>query len=138
MAINHIGLVTADLQMLRRFLEHLLRASPHAQEDWFILPNSDVVIHIIEIEDAVRPSNHDMHHYYRHIAVEVEDIRTALSDSLKLNLAPFQMDMEGNEHIVESPSDSLSHGLRTLFVRDYDGNLWEFLQRGHSASVLFK
>jgi catechol 2,3-dioxygenase-like lactoylglutathione lyase family enzyme len=43
----------------------------------------------------------------------------------------FQADFQGNERTVATKDDPLDFGTGSLFVSDPDGNLIEFLQRGH-------
>jgi catechol 2,3-dioxygenase-like lactoylglutathione lyase family enzyme len=52
---------------------------------------------------------------------------------LRHGLTPFQADFQGNTRVVSAPDDPLDFGTGSLFVRDPDGNLVEFLQMGRGC-----
>jgi catechol 2,3-dioxygenase-like lactoylglutathione lyase family enzyme len=138
-AVNHICVVATDLDKTRGFLENLIGCTPHpAMESWFRIPDQETTIHVIDIEDADVPSEDELFHYYRHTAFEVDDLREICNRALTHGYVAFQMDVEGEEEIIENPDSALNFGLKTVFVRDPDGNLWEFAQRGHSWDKLWE
>ncbi|MEO8649845.1 MAG: VOC family protein [Acidobacteriota bacterium] len=138
-AVNHICVVVRNLDKTRGFLENIIGCKQHAaMESWFRIPDQETTIHLIDIEDADVPSEDDLFHYYRHAALEVDDIKEISRRALTHGYPAFQMDVEGEEENIDSPDASLNFGLKTVFVRDPDGNLWEFAQRGHSWDKLWE
>lgn len=135
---NHLAIVTRNRDAMRDFLESVIGVTPHKHSGWYSLGDSGFLIHVIPIDEAERPPLSDLHHYYRHLALETSSLRGILASALGAGLEVFQMDMAGDEQKINDLTNSLEFGLRTLFVRDHDGNLWEFLERGHSLPALFE
>ena len=128
-AINHVGVVVKDLDAAAQFYQGVLGLRPHhVRPNWFVL-NSASTLHRIPLADpaAVEPA----HHAYRHVALQVADLRAALGRLLAGGVRVFQADFQGGEREVTSQDDPLDFGVGTLFVRDPDGNLIELLQLGH-------
>lgn len=137
--LNHICIIINDLEKSKKFYEEFLGLIPHGEVGgWYKVEGNGPTVHLIEIEDAGVPSEEDMHHYYRHFAFEVSSLESAAKKALELGFHPFQMDTEGEEHEITSPEDDLSFGIKTVFVRDPDNNLWEFVQKGHSWEMLWR
>jgi catechol 2,3-dioxygenase-like lactoylglutathione lyase family enzyme len=137
--LNHICVIINDLDKSKKFYEGFLGLTPHGGvEGWYRVEGEGPTLHLIEIEDAGVPSEEDMHHYYRHFAFEVPSLRAVTARSLELGFSPFQMNTEGDEHEITSPDDDLTFGIRTVFVRDPDNNLWEFVQKGYSWNMLWE
>jgi catechol 2,3-dioxygenase-like lactoylglutathione lyase family enzyme len=131
--LNHISIVSTNFNRVKLFLETILEYEQHHDvESWFVGTESSPTIHVIEIEDAEIPSDDDMFHYYRHFALEVSSLKKILNKALSSGYKAFQMDMEGNEREVNATDDKLDFGIKTLFIRDEDNNLWEFLEKNHS------
>ena len=137
--LNHICVIIKNIEKSKIFYEEFLGLSPHGEiGGWYKVEGNGPTLHLIEIEDAEIPSEEDMHHYYRHFAFEVPSLNAVSSKALELGLHPFQMDSEGEEHDIMSTEDDLNFGIKTVFVRDPDNNLWEFVQKGHSWEMLWK
>jgi len=135
--INHLTVVVKNFEKACQFYEGFLGCTHHKEIDsWFYIPGTEHLLHVIDIEDAEVPSDEDMFHYYTHFALEVQNLRKVLEKAILLNLTVFQMDSEGEEHQIQSIQDDLSFGIKTLFIRDYDNNLWEFIQKGFSWDKL--
>jgi catechol 2,3-dioxygenase-like lactoylglutathione lyase family enzyme len=128
-AIHHVGLVVSDLPAARRFDEGVLGLPRHhARPSWLVLDAAST-LHLIPLGD---PAVADPpHHAYRHVALQVPELRAALGVLLAGGLRVFQADFAGHEREVGSVAAPLDFGVGTLFVRDPDGNLVEFLQQGH-------
>lgn len=137
-AINHVSLVCRDYDAMARFLQAVLQCEPHSREGWFRIPGCPTVIHVISIEDAELPSESEMFHYYTHNAFEVDDLHAVVGRALDGGYTVFQMDNEGEEKQIKRRKDPLSFGIKTVFVRDSDNNLWEFVAQGHSWDELFR
>lgn len=135
--VNHIGIVCNNFESASKFLMDVLGCGSHDHAGWFRLPNCTTLIHVIDIDEVVPPSEEELYHYYHHTAFETDDLHEILGRALSGGYHVFQMNMTGDESQVTERDDALSFGLRTLFVRDKDGNLWEFLARGHSLDDLF-
>ena len=128
-AINHVGHVVKELQVAEQFYANVLGLRRHhVRANWFVL-NAASTLHLIPLADpsAVEPP----HHAYRHVALQVDDLRTALHVLLVGGVRVFQADFQSGEQEVTKVDDPLDFGVGTLFVRDPDGNLIEFLQLGH-------
>ena len=128
-AINHVGLVVKDLSAAERFYVDVLGLRRHhVRPSWFVL-NATSTLHLIPLAN---PANADPpHHAYRHVALQVPDLRAVLRILLAGGLRVFQADFQGSEREVRDSDAPLDFGVGTLFVNDPDGNLIEFVQLGH-------
>jgi catechol 2,3-dioxygenase-like lactoylglutathione lyase family enzyme len=128
-AINHVGLVVSDLRAAERFYVDILGLRPHPiRPSWLVL-NGTSTLHLIPLAD--KSTADPPHHAYRHVALQVPDLRTVLGVLLTGGVRVLQVDFEGNQREVTSNDDPLDFGVGSLFVHDPDGNLIEFLQLGH-------
>jgi catechol 2,3-dioxygenase-like lactoylglutathione lyase family enzyme len=128
-AINHVGLVVKDLQVAERFYPGVLGLRRHhVRPNWFVL-NATSTLHLIPLADAA--AKEPAHHAYRHVALQVPDLRAVLHVLLDGGVRVFQADFKGGERDVKSNDDPIDFGVGTLLVHDPDGNLIEFLQLGH-------
>lgn len=138
MKIHHLSIVTRNFKKSREFIIKVLKMTRHRrQSGWFVSRDGAYQLHVIEISEA-RSNLKDMHHYYRHIAFEVPRLEPVVKAAQALKLKTFQMDVKGEEQeIASDAAPNLDFGLKTVFVRDLDGNLWEFVQRRRSWNALF-
>jgi catechol 2,3-dioxygenase-like lactoylglutathione lyase family enzyme len=128
-AINHVGFVVKDLPAADRFYAEVLGLPRHhVRPSWFVL-NATSTLHLIPLGDPA--ANEPPHHAYRHVALQVSDLRAVLRVLLAGGVRVSQIDFAGGEREVTSVDDPLDFGVGSLFVRDPDGNLIEFLQLGH-------
>jgi catechol 2,3-dioxygenase-like lactoylglutathione lyase family enzyme len=128
-AINHVGLVVRDLAASDHFYRGVLGfPRHHARPNWFVL-NATSTLHLIPLADP--SATEAPHHAYRHVAFQVPGLRAVLQRLLGHGLRVFQADFTAGDREVTSVDDPLTYGVGTLFVRDPDGNLIEFLQIGH-------
>jgi catechol 2,3-dioxygenase-like lactoylglutathione lyase family enzyme len=128
-AINHICVVVKDQREAEKFYVDVLGLQRHPKvSSWFRL-NDYATLHLVHIPEA--EADDSLYHEIQHVALEVSNLTSVLSLLLSHHLAPFQMDFEGNTHNVSSKSDPLTFGIGTIFVRDPDGNLIEFIEVGH-------
>ncbi len=128
-SINHVGLVVKDLEAAERFYVDVLGLKRHhIRPSWFVL-NAASTLHLIPLADAAAVD--PPHHAYRHVALQVPDLRAVLRLLLAGKVRVSQVDFSGDERDVTSLDDPLNFGVGSLFVRDPDGNLIEFLQLGH-------
>jgi catechol 2,3-dioxygenase-like lactoylglutathione lyase family enzyme len=127
--LNHVCLVVKDLEVAKRFYCDVLGFQPHSRvSSWFRMTES-ATLHLVEIPEATVDSS--VYHEIQHLALEVDDLRKVVRTLLDNQMAPFQMDFEGNTEPIRSGEQSLAFGIGTVFVRDADGNLIEFLKLGH-------
>jgi catechol 2,3-dioxygenase-like lactoylglutathione lyase family enzyme len=128
-AINHVGLVVRDRAAAERFYIDILGFRPHhARPTWLVL-NATSTMHLIPLPGA--DDGDSRRHAYQHVALRVPDLRAVLRRLLDHDVGVFQADFNGERKSVTSPDDPLDFGVGSLFVRDPDGNMIEFLQIGH-------
>ncbi|HKU94235.1 MAG TPA: VOC family protein [Vineibacter sp.] len=126
-AIHHVGIGVADLARARAFYVDTLGLQPHHQVPTWLVLNETSALHLVPLA-AVGPARSLQ---VQHVALQVPDLRVVLALLLDCGCTPFQIDFAGNVHTVTLTTDPLDFGIGTLFVRDPDGNLVEFLQLGH-------
>jgi catechol 2,3-dioxygenase-like lactoylglutathione lyase family enzyme len=128
-AINHVGLVVKNLPVADQFYANVLGLKRHhVRPTWFVL-NRHCTLHLIPLGDPA--ATEPPHHAYRHVALQVADLRAALHLLLTGKVRVIQVAFDGSEREITSPDDPMDFGVGSLFIRDPDGNLIEFLQRGH-------
>ncbi|WP_178130490.1 VOC family protein [Reyranella sp. CPCC 100927] len=125
--IHHVGIGVTDLVRARAFYIDTLGFRPHHQVPTWLILNNASALHLVPLAAGGPPR----HHPVQHVALQVPDLRSTLASLLDCGCTPFQIDFAGNTHAVTQPLDPLDFGIGTLFVRDPDGNLVEFLQLGH-------
>ena len=126
--IHHVGLVVKDRVVAERFYVDVLGLERVPSRPSWLRLNATHAIHIIPLgsgEDEPR------HHRYRHVALQVVDLRPVLHLLLDHGLRVFQTGFDGVEEEITSREDPLEFGIGSIFVRAPDGNLIEFLQLGH-------
>ena len=130
-AIHHVGLVVSDVPAAERFYAGVLGLRRHhARPSWFVL-NAASTLHRNAVPGAGAGGADPPHHAYRHVALQVADLRAVLGLLLAGGARVTQVGFDGGERAVTSPDDPMDFGVGSLFVRDPDGNLIEFLQPGH-------
>ena len=127
-AINHVCVVVRDRVAAESFYVRIFEFQRHHARPTWLLLNETSTLHLVEIPEAT--VDESLYHEVQHFALQVLDLQAVLRRALASGLKPFQMDFEGNTRDVIDPEDALDFGLGTLFVRDPDGNLVEFLQEG--------
>lgn len=128
-AIHHVGIVVTNRSKAEAFYVGVLGLRRHPERaSWFAIDDA-CALHLIPLGDAT--AREPAHHAYRHVALQVADLRAVLRHLLAHGQRVFQADFDGNERVLRSSEDALDFGTGTLFVRDPDGNLVEFLQLGH-------
>ncbi len=128
-SINHVCLVVRNLEAAKRFYCGALGfPSHHMVSSWLIL-NQKSTLHLVSIPEV--EVDNSLYHEIQHFALQVLSLRGALRELLAAGATVFQMDFEGQERAVLTAEDPLDFGLGTIFTRDPDGNLVEFLEIGH-------
>jgi catechol 2,3-dioxygenase-like lactoylglutathione lyase family enzyme len=127
-AIHHVGLVVKDREAAERFYVGVLGLTRVPERPSWLRLNATNAIHIIPFGtgEAEHP-----HHGYRHVALQVADLRPVLHRLLDHGLRVFQAGFDGGEKAITCRDDPLDFGIGSIFVRDPDGNLIEFLRLGH-------
>ena len=128
--INHVNVIVSSAARNREFLVDVLGLEPHdVMPVWFVA--GDVVIHVIEAEDAGGDTS--VYKKLQHFAFEVDDLDEVygrlVAAPKRLGLEPFRMGVDMQAQPLETPQD-IDEGIGTIFVRDRDGNLFEFIQPG--------
>jgi catechol 2,3-dioxygenase-like lactoylglutathione lyase family enzyme len=128
-AVHHVCLVVQDRKAAEAFYTGVLGFQPHHKvQSWLVL-NDTSTLHLIIIPGAA-PSNASPHRPVAHFALQVARLCDVLSLLMRAGQRPFQMDVTMKEHLLTDPGDPLTFGTGTLFVRDPDGNLIEFIEEG--------
>ena len=125
--IQHASMRVADLDRAREFYIGVLGLEPHPERPNWLGHAQGCPIHLIERtkvgDDTDDPA--------RHIALRVERLEDVVLILLNHRCEPFQSDVLQSEHRpITSPGQPLDFGLGTVFVRDPDGNLIEFVEQG--------
>ena len=128
--INHVNVIVSSAARNREFLVDVLGLEPHdVMPVWFVA--GDVTVHVIEMENV--GSDTSIYKKLQHFAFEVDDLDevyerlTAAPEHL--GLEPFRIGIDMQEQPLVTPQD-IDEGIGTIFVRDLDGNLFEFVQPG--------
>ncbi|WP_165422884.1 VOC family protein [Ktedonosporobacter rubrisoli] len=131
--INHVSILVRNNERARHFFVDVLGFRQHKRIPvWFV--GGSGVVHAVEIPDAPmeKPLPYDV---VRHAAFQVDDLQEVLARLLRASLKPYQVDMQMQQKFLTDPNDDLSYGTETVFVADYDGNLFEFVQIGRGLFV---
>jgi catechol 2,3-dioxygenase-like lactoylglutathione lyase family enzyme len=137
--LNHVGISVVDLHRSVRFYCEMLGMDvlytapfagepyaevmgvPHARGNMSVLKNNTVQLELFQFErpePAVRnPGEPVSSHGISHFGIEVDDI-----DATCRRLAAAGVKMH-------SPVRAFPSGMRAVYVRDPDGNVFELLQR---------
>lgn len=126
--INHVALVVRDRSAAERFYVDVLGLQRHHTADAWLVLNARNTLHLIPLPQAEPEGS--LRHRFQHFALQVSALDAILALLLRHGLTPFQADFQGNTRAVTAPDDPLDFGTGSLFVRDPDGNLVEFLQMG--------
>ena len=128
--INHINVVVTSVAEARAFLVDVLEFEPHPVVPVWLV-SGDTTVHLVEIEGA--QSDRSVYRQLQHTAFEVDNLDEVFerltTAPAHLKLAPFRMGVDMKEQSIKIPQD-IDLGIGTIFVRDADGNLFEFVQRG--------
>ncbi|MDG3002225.1 VOC family protein [Paludisphaera mucosa] len=127
-AIHHVGLVVKDRAVAERFYVDALGLERVPSRPSWLRLNGAIAIHLIPLASG---EDEPQHHRFRHVALQVADLRATLRLLLNEGIRVSQFDFDGRERDVAAPDDPLDFGVGSLFVRDPDGNTIEFLQLGH-------
>jgi catechol 2,3-dioxygenase-like lactoylglutathione lyase family enzyme len=128
-SINHVCLVVKNLEAAKRFYCDTLGFSVHHKVSSWLILNQKSTLHLVNIPEA--EVDNSLYHEIQHFALQVPSLRGVLRELLAAGAPVFQMDFEGQERAVSTVEDPLDFGLGTIFTRDPDGNLVEFLQLSH-------
>lgn len=128
-SFNHAGLVVRSAEAAERFYTGVLGFERHHRVPSWLVVNQSMCLHLIEIPEATIDRD-NLYHAVNHLALQVGELGSVLAALLEHNRAPFQMDFEGTERPITDKSDPLTFGIGTLFVRDDDDNLLEFIEEG--------
>ncbi len=128
-SVNHVCLVVRDKEAADGFYIGVLGLRPHhIIQSWLVL-GATSTLHLIHMPNA-DPADGAPQQAIQHFALQVTDLHNVLVVLLRARHKPFQMDARMAEHPLTETSDPLTFGTGTIFVRDPDGNLIEFLEMG--------
>lgn len=128
--LNHVSLRVTDLDRARAFYTGVLGLKPHPQKTNWLGVGQGCLIHLMTpaLDDAGTTPPTDP---ARHVALEVASLEEAVAALLKGGLRPYQATVDQKSfRDVTSADQPLDFGIGTVFVRDPDDNVIEFVQRG--------
>lgn len=128
-AVNHVCIVVRDMEAANRFYIDVLGLKRHHVVSSWLLLNQASTLHLVNIPEAEFVES--LYHEVQHFALQVPNLREVAAALITRGLKPFQMDFDGNTEAIENIDGPLDFGLGTVFIRDPDQNLIEFLQLGH-------
>lgn len=131
-AINHVGLVVRDREAAEQFYVGALGFRRDEKRPWWLWINSRSTIHLIH-QPALPEDGGSPRLAMQHVALQVPELREVLRVLVAARVRVFQVDFQGNEKVLESADESIDFGVGSLFVRDPEGNLVEFMQLGHGV-----
>lgn len=126
-AIHHVGLVVRDREAAERFYIGILGLERVPGRPSWLRLHGNGAIHLIPLGTGEAEPRH---HWYRHVALQVADLRQVLGRLLDHGVAVTQADFRGGERAITAFDDPLDYGTGSLFASDPDGNTIEFLQLG--------
>lgn len=127
-AVNHVCVVVKDLAAANDFYVNVLGLRKHHRIPTWLILNEYSTLHLVNIPEATIDTS--LYHEIQHFALQVPNLRAVVRHLFRMEREMFQMDFEGNERRIESADGPLDYGIGTVFTRDPDGNLVEFLQIG--------
>ena len=124
--IQHVSMRVTDFDRARAFYVDVLGLVPHPHKSNWLGDEQGCPIHLMlrtrAGDDTDDPS--------RHVALRVDHLEEVVARLLKHGYTPFQSDVKQSEHRpLRSKEQPLDFGIGTVFVRDPDGNLIEFVER---------
>ncbi len=129
LSINHVCLVVQNKEAADAFYSGVLGLRPHHKvKSWLVL-NAASTLHLVAIPKS-DPKDASPHRTVQHFALQVADLQNLLRTLLAAGQQPFQMDNSMKEHALTDSGDPLTFGTGTVFIRDPDGNLIEFIEEG--------
>lgn len=124
--IQHVSIRVVDLDRAYSFYTGVLGLEPHPKKPNWLGYDQGCPIHLMERTQ----SGDDTDDPARHVALRVDRLEDIVALLLDRGRVPFQADVAQREHRPIIFSDqSLDFGIGTVFVRDDDGNLIEFVER---------
>ncbi len=136
---DSVLVVVANLQKSRRFFEaFLMLKNTGVNMDCYCLEGDSPDIYVKEIKDAVVDLDQPGYHF-RHLGFEVDKLENLIDRAVEFGFECFQMAYDGTViPVPDSNSDLGRMPEQVIFIRDYDNNLWEFVERGRSLPMLFE
>ena len=128
--LNHVSMRVTDLDLARRFYTGILGLQPHPQKTNWLGAGQGCLVHLmtptLDTAGTATPTDPA-----RHVALEVESLEETVATLLETGLKPYQATVDQKSFkAVASADQPLDFGIGTVFVRDPDDNVIEFVQRG--------
>ena len=124
--IQHASMRVVDFERAQRFYVGVLGLVPHPQKSNWLGHDQGCPIHLMQRTRA----GDDTDDPARHVALRVDRLEKVVARLLEHGYIPFQSDVRQSEHRpIHSTDQPLDFGIGTIFVRDPDGNLIEFVEK---------
>ena len=124
--LHHAGFATKDEAVAKAFWCGLLGFSECPNKrNWLGWDGKSYPIHLMPHQEGDGSGG-----FSRHVAIEVSKLELILEKLLGAGLKPFQSALSGERRDIISLDQPLDFGIGTIFLRDADGNVVEFVERG--------
>ena len=139
-SFSKVQVVVNSIERSRYFFEEFLGLNGNGLNPIsYSINGINLNIDIREIKDATADPNQPGYHF-RHIGFEVDSLEKLIDSAVAYGFSCFQMNEEDGSPIPipNSQADLSKMPEEVIFIRDYDNNLWEFVERGRSLPMLFE
>lgn len=133
--LNHVSLRVSSIAQASRFYTDVLGLKPHPDKPNWLGVGQGCLIHLMEptLDQPDAPVDPA-----RHVALDVASLEEAVTLLLRRGLKPYQATVDQRQFKeITSPDQELDFGIGTVFVRDPDGNVIEFVQKGRGIFAAF-
>ena len=132
--LHHAGFATKDDVVAKEFWCGLLGFSECPEKrNWLGWDGQTYPIHLMPHHAAL-----DAEGLSRHVAIEVTKLEAVLEKLLGAGLKPFQSSLSGERRDIVSIDQPLDFGIGTIFLRDSDGTVVEFVERGRGIFAILE
>lgn len=123
--LHHAAIGAHDMEAMAAFYCDVVGLGRHPEKRNWLSIGGDYTLHLMPARD--HPLGH--RRIEQHVALEVASLRDIARTLIAAGYKPFQASLTYEIHpITAAETDSLTHGIGTVFVADPEGNIVEFVQ----------